>query len=218
MIVENFNLDKFFKYGFTTTKVDLDSCNVLLKLIRLEKFLQESGRYGSDNLSFRVFPEYEQHPRVSTAFETDLIENFWETVAAHEYFSFFRNNYGPFTKVFPMALRYKHRDGMAWHFDVFDSSHLLNILYVTEDHFAVRDGGALEVAKVMVSNDGCPYPDSVTRIGAIPPNHGTLVTIDNTNPTILHSVTKLDCNKERYALSCQFGYLENRSKETRNVV
>lgn len=218
MIRDKFDLDKFYKYGFTTTKVDVEYCDLLLKLIRQELFQQESGRYGSDNLSFRVFPEYEAHPRVATAFQTDLIESFWETLAEQDYFSYFRSSFGKFTKIFPLALKYRERDGMAWHFDVFDASHLLNILYVTDEQFMERDGGALEIAKVMVDKDGCPFPDSVIKVGVVTPNHGTLVTIDNMNPTLLHSVTKLGCTKERIALSCQYGYLENKAKEDRNII
>ena len=206
--------DNFYKLGYNISEIKPEIADRLLVEARALSYQRESGNYGTDNHS-SVSPEFDKTPEITTH-TTPYIEAFWADF--QKQFNFVTNHLGEFTHRRVMTHRYSRSEGMNWHFDVFDGTVALNILYLTKDKFEpwAGDGGALLVGRGEVDSQGVPQLiemlngySLVEHYNSIYPKHGVVVTINNMNPTILHMVNRLNCSKERITMSCQFGYIEH---------
>lgn len=212
------NLDLFYSQGFTATLIDRDIANGLLWELQKQKYTQEDDLYTLDNESSVALadswkgivhpqcPEWDKKSPFNSA--PAPFKDFWFDVAKN-YFKFFTNIWGDFTQQTVMAHRYVKGDGMGWHYDVRDTTWFLNLLYLTEQEFTKEDGGYLGIGRCKVDHNGVPKTSEVQTLAEFVPVHGLLVTIDNTNPKILHRVEKMVSEKERFVLVGQFGYIEN---------
>jgi hypothetical protein len=227
--MEKFNLNNFFRDGFTFTKIDELEADQLLQAIKRDEYIEEEDVYSLDNPSSVALKDSWDgviHPKApswdkKSPFNSapNLFHDFWKNLSESEYFSWFPKLYGSFTHRTIMAHKYNKDDGMGWHYDVTDATLLLNILYLTDDTWNLEDGGYLEVGHCNITGKGIPIKDTVESKIKILPNHGTLVTISNYNPSVLHKVEKLFSDKTRYALVCQLGYFNNViNKETKKYV
>lgn len=222
-----FDLERFWRDGYTVTKIDRDIADELLSGIEAQSYVDEPDAYELDNpASVSLAKSWEgiRHPQApdwdkKSPFNTgpDLFKEFWSEVAFSEYFEWFTQLYGNFTQQSVMVHKYMRNEGMGWHYDVPDATMALNILYLTRDTFTEEDGGYLGVGHCSVDSEGVPVADSVIEVERVLPNHGTLVTLNNMNPKILHRVQKLVAPKSRFSLVCQFGYIGNVLHKERRV-
>lgn len=136
----------------------------------------------------------------------EIFKNFWQEV--EESMSWFTNIYGNFTHRYMLAHRYLENQSLGWHHDLSDSTWFNNILYLGDTNFNKDDGGYLSVCECSIDDQGLPT-EIVSVLADVLPNHGTLITLDNMNPRILHKVYPLMVQKDRFTLSCQFGYIDN---------
>lgn len=139
----------------------------------------------------------------------DEFQSFWSELASSQYYSYFTNIYGEFTQRFMLAHKYEIGQGLGWHHDLTDSTWFNNILFLGDDDFTEEDGGFLGIADCRIDIDGFPMEGTIRNLRNVAPKHGTLVTMNNMHPRLLHRVEPLSRPKNRYTLSCQFGYIEN---------
>ena len=227
--MEKFNLNNFFRDGFTVTKIDIEQADNLLSFIKRDNYIDEEDVYTLDNPSSMALEESWKgviHPKApvwdkKSPFNSapETFQEFWKNLSESDYFSWFPKLYGSFTHRTIMAHKYTKNDGMGWHYDVTDATLLLNILYLSEDVWELKDGGYLEIGHCNVNGKGIPLKNTVESKIKVLPNHGTLVTISNYNPSVLHKVEKIFSSKTRYALVCQLGYFNNViNKETKKCL
>lgn len=204
------NQSTFFYQGFSVSTLDKPEADFLLNEVQRLPFTYESGKYGTDGLSSSAFPEDGANPQTCLRV-SDNIREFWRKRTQRV--NFFKGM-GDFSFQNCIAHTYSTGESMNWHYDLFDRTALLNILYLTTDKFTESDGGYLTIGRCNVDQNGKPLPDTVQPVEVVLPNHGTLVTINNFDPTVVHSVAKLHCQKLRLTLSCQMGYLEHTWKNS----
>lgn len=136
------------------------------------------------------------------------LSDFWEEFSSDQ-LGWFNKTWGPFDHRYLLAHRYQTGQSLGFHHDLSDSTVLNCIGYLGDSDFTEEDGGYLEIAECDVDSEGLPKPKTVRTVRKILPNHGTVVVMDNTNPRLLHRVEPLKSSKNRFTLSCQFGYLRN---------
>lgn len=220
MFAERFNLDHFFKYGYTVTHIDPSVANQVLEWIEAEKF----KRVPTDEIytAYRkidelgksypqMWMEGSQHVQAFDRIQWKKIySHFWSDVLQQEYFTWFRESFGMFSNFGMLAHKFSEGDELGWHRDQIEATYIGNILYLGDDDYTHGDGGYLRVGRVKLNERHTPRLETLEVVGEILPIHGTLVTITNINPCILHDVVKLQVPKRRYTHACRFGFLENR--------
>ena len=226
MIQGQFNLDQFFRQGFTSTFIEKEKADELLGYMKAQKYVHEDDLYTLDNdasvalskswqgIVHPQCPEWDKKSPFNSA--PAVFRDFWFDAARSSYFKFFTDIWGDFTQQTVMAHRYVKGDGMGWHYDTTDTTWLLNLIYLTDQTWTKEDGGYLGVGRGRITSDGIPKPETVQTVAEFIPQHGLLVTLDNSNPKVLHRVQSMTAEKERFVLVGQFGYIENTlSKEKR---
>lgn len=217
MIEGRLNLKSFFKKGYFVSKVDKSTCDYLLQVIQKQPFVEGDGVYASENFRAPLISEWESKkiiPSENKDAPTELTD-FYNKAKSHDFFKPIRQALGEFTQGCPMINRFRNGDGMVWHTDSLDATAITCCLYLTKDEFTYEDGGWLGVGRVI--------GDSVKSYDKILPNHGTLVVINNLDPTNQHRVDPMRVEKERNTLLFHLGYIEHtltkaRLKDIRNVV
>jgi len=145
----------------------------------------------------------------------EMFTEFWLDV--ENSMDWFTSIYGNFTHRYMLAHKYKLNHSLGWHHDLSDSTWFNNILYLGDSDFTKNDGGYLSISDCSIDDKGLPK-EIISILAEVLPNHGTLITIDNMNPRLLHKVHPMKCDKERFTLSCQFGYIDNIMGKTLNKV
>jgi len=219
MIQGYFNHDLFYRQGFTSTFIEKNVADQLLQTMKAQSYVHEDDVYSLDNQASVALSKSWNgvvHPRCpdwdkKSPFNSppSVFKDFWFEAARGPYFKFFTDVWGDFSQQTVMAHRYLRGDGMGWHYDVTDTTWLLNLIYLTDQEFLHEDGGYLGIGRCKITNEGIPMPETVETQAEFVPMHGLLVTIDNTNPKILHRVQKMVTEKERFVLVGQLGYIEN---------
>jgi len=187
------DINLFFKFGYCVENIDKSDADLLLK--------------EAKKLNYSYEEKSEGYLRNQTClnFYNENIDYFWnKRLNSHTFFKLFGN----FSFKNIIAHRYGRGEAMEPHNDVLDRSFILSILYLTDETFYTEDGGELVISRCDIFNDG-KIKGSGKVLKEISPNHGTLVTINNLNPCILHEVSTVKSNKTRIALSCQTGFLEH---------
>jgi hypothetical protein len=213
------DLNNYFKYGYSVSSIPKEWADTLLQWMDSEQYAKEADEYGLDNPSSVALSDSWQGVRHPEAPDWDKKQafcatpkhwkEFWQKFSESEYFDWWRNLYGDFTFRHVMAHKYVKSDGMGWHYDVKDASFMINLIYLSRDTWTIDDGGYIELGHCNVTDRGIPIHGTVQSITKIPPNHGTIVTMTNMNPSILHRVEKLKTDKVRYVAVCQLGYIGN---------
>lgn len=193
-IVKNtyFDVNAFFRFGYQITSIDKPYADILLERIRSQNFFDANQeRAGWSD------------PKV-THWEGDSLpsefHHYWNHLSNSAYFSYFRENWGPFSQGLPMSNHFSVGNGMAWHADLNDGSFMTTMLYLTADEFRIEDGGFLTV--------GIKKGPMIVPLDLVLPSHGVLVTVNNLNPHFQHKVMPLVSDKERYTVMCHFGYVD----------
>jgi len=217
--VNIFNLNSFFRDGYSLTYLDQQTSDRLLTLIDRQEFVDEDDPDGLDNpssLSFDYTWAGLKQPQAPTWDKKNPfnevpqdLKDFWIDLAKGSYFRWFTDLYGDFTHLSIMVHRYVSGDGMGFHHDVLDSTWLLNLIYLVDEPFYEADGGYLGVGHCVVNSECVPIRGTEQEILRVVPSHGLMVTLNNRNPSVLHRVEKLISNKTRRVLVCQMGYIEN---------
>jgi hypothetical protein len=184
------DLNSFFKLGFCVTQINKIDADRMLEETKKLNFIYETKSEG-----------YVKN-QTCLNIHNQKIESFWQNCLNSTHF------FGNFSFKNIIAHRYKIGEAMEPHNDVLSRAFILNILYLTEHTFTQEDGGELIISQCNILPNAkiSSIPRMVTKIL---PNHGTLVTINNLNPCILHEVSLVKSDKIRIALSCQAGFLEN---------
>jgi Rps23 Pro-64 3,4-dihydroxylase Tpa1-like proline 4-hydroxylase len=181
----------FFKDGFLVLDVDT---SFLMKLPLSISFGKESGLYGSDaTQTFKLDSECQP------------LTSFVDDVFARQFFLKLVKPFGFFSTANIIIHKYVKSNAMNWHHDVFDRSVLLVLAYISEDLFTEEDGGLLEIGRCEVDSKGFPIAEPKT-VKTVLPNLGTVVLLNNTDPTLFHRVTPVQSEKTRLVVSCQLGF------------
>lgn len=220
----HFDLNHFFKYGYTVTQLSPALADYMLRLIEAEKFkhVDQEEIYVTYRRIASYHPEIaKRYPEMWTendvhvqAFDKikwkDVYTHFWNDVLQQEYFSWFKSSFGVFSSFGMLAHKFNAGEELGWHRDLIEATYFGNILYLGDDDYTKDDGGYLRVGRVKLDDKNSPRLDTLEVLGEILPNHGTLVTVTNLDPCILHDVVKLQTDKRRYTHGCRFGFIENR--------
>jgi hypothetical protein len=187
------DINLFFKFGYCVEQINKSDADLLLK---------EAKKL---NYSYEEKSEGYLRNQTSLNFYNRAIDYYWDKqLNSYTFFKLF----GKFSFKNIIAHRYEKGEAMETHHDVLDRSFILSILYLTDETFCPEDGGELVISRCEILNDGkIKSPAKILK--KISPNHGTLVTINNLNPCILHEVYTVKSEKTRIALSCQTGFLEH---------
>lgn len=217
MIEGKLDLKSFFKKGYCVAKVDKSVSDHLLQVIQRQPFVEGDGVYASENFRAPLISKWESSKIIPSENKDAPIEllDFYSHAKEHQFFRPFIETMGSFTQGCPMINRFRNGDGMVWHTDSLDATAITCCLYLTPDEFTLEDGGWLGVGRY--------NGESVDVFERILPNHGTLVLINNFDPTNQHRVDPMRSNKERNTLLFHLGYVEHtltkaRLKDIRNVV
>lgn len=210
LIIPKFNLQEFYEHGYTLTHIQKPIADRLLEVMRRQRFIPESQKKPTNPM----LPDWD------TAFSSKTSDNvappefqeFWDQIAAHDYFSYFHLIWGEFSQKNIMAQKYLRGSVVPPHQDVHEGMHITNILYLSGDKFDLSDGGYLRCGKWQLDSAGWGKLETVRNNSKVLPQHGSLVTICNMVPTFCHSVETLASDKERYSLICRMGYKENAEK------
>jgi len=190
------DVDQFYRQGFTTTTLPEELLSEITIEMRMQPYRSETGG----------------HPGVfyPTEASTPSIWKFWKTLGASDYYSYLRRTWGDFTYFYSWGFKYALEQNVPFHGDMEKGMPVLNILYLSFDSFVEDDGGYLKLARLkrpLNVRNLYELPDEdVVGHWRICPNNGVLVTINNTDPLIVHSVERLYAKKDRYTLSCLFGH------------
>lgn len=220
MFSSRFNLNDFFKHGYTVTQLDVKLADQVLEWVEAEKFDKLSQRviYKDRAVEEEMGKSYPSLWTVdgepTQAFDRitwkETYTNFWNEVLQDDYFSFFRKTFGNFSNFCMLGHEFKAGDELGWHRDLIESTYFGNILYLGDNDYTRDDGGYLRIGRTQLDSTGLPLIRSLKIVGEVLPNHGTMVTISNMNPCILHDVVQLKNQKKRYTHACRFGFMENR--------
>jgi len=205
------NIGDLFLHGYSVSKIDPQVADHLLAEINRQSYVV-SQDYRDPEITAPMITAWDAETDrevVAVHNAPPALQKFWVEFGSCPSMRWFHENFGPFTQGSVIINKYRHGDGMGWHYDVPDSTMLQCLIYVGDVDFAENDGGCLEIGRCNVNNHGIPQKDSIIPLSTIPPTHGTVVTILNTNPTLLHRVTPLKAPKNRFTLVCRYGYLEN---------
>jgi hypothetical protein len=217
--VNSFDLNSFFKNGFSITHLSKETADRLRTVIDEEVFEDEEDIYGLDNPSSVVFEhtwkglKHPQAPQWDKKSPFNKVPpelyDFWVETAKSSYFKWFTDLYGDFTHLTVMVHRYVRGDGMGFHNDTSDATWLLNLIYLTDEPFVIEDGGYLGLGRCVVDANCIPIRGTESEIIKIVPEHGLMVTLNNRDPSLLHRVEKLISGKVRRVAVCQMGYIES---------
>jgi len=197
------NVDSLFNQGYAVNRIDLDVANILLDCLKSSVF-ENHGGFHSDHQPPTVVSWAYQKEKTPT-----IICDFWKNLARSPLFDLFTINYGDFSHLQISAHRYLKNQTLLWHHDFHEALPINNILYLADHNINPDDGGLLEIGKWKADRNGWGRQHEVTKTVTILPEHGTLVTLFNMNPSIVHSVTPLKKDYGRYSLICRMGYNEN---------
>jgi hypothetical protein len=217
MIEGNLNLRSFFKKGYCVAKVEKSMSDYLLGVIQRQPFVEGDGVYASENFRAPLISKWESSKIIPSENKDapQELTDFYNQAKVHSFFKPIREALGEFSQGCPMINRFRNGDGMVWHTDSLDATAITCCLYLTPDEFTYEDGGWLGVGRAI--------GDSVALFDRILPNHGTLVVINNLDPTNQHRVDPVKAEKERNTLLFHLGYVEHtltkaRLKDIRNVI
>jgi len=216
-IRDKFDINKFFKDGYTVTKIDSNIADYFLEVVKNQTYVEGDGYYASAGYGAPLISKWESSYVVPSYNEEapKIFKDFWNDLSTSPYFEWFTKNFGDFSQGSPMINKYLKNSGMVWHSDSYDSTFMTNILYLTSENFVESDGGYLGVGKCQLNNDGFLDENTITEIEKILPNHGVMVTVNNIDLTTLHRVEELHNKKERYSLLCHLGYVDQTLTHTR---
>jgi hypothetical protein len=195
--------DAFFNQGYVVNKINTTIADELLAFLKTEIFQDHSGVYVQNQPPSIVSWSYQENktpPRIN---------DFWKNLATSEFFDLFSVNYGDFSHLKMSAHRYSKNQTLLWHHDFHEALPINNILYLSDKEVTYDDGAVLEIGRWRPDRNGWGQQKEVKKIASILPQHATLVTLFNMNPTIVHSVTPLQTNYARFSLICRMGYSEN---------
>ncbi len=211
------NLEEFFSRGFSVSELDPRVSAELLKVAEDCDFFQPDGtnnpREATWEDSDKKLPLYNNPP--------DKYKGFGKMFSRHPYFSWFTELYGDFNHTNIMLQLCEKGQEMSWHWDLFDAVPVVNMIYLSPDDIEDCDGGGFEVGRCSInkSSGTIDYDREIEKLASIIPKHGTVVTINNTNPLFCHKVSKMLADKKRYTMIVQMGYKENviNSKMEKNI-
>jgi hypothetical protein len=198
-----FDADTFFNQGFVINHIDLKKADSLLEVLKRQVFNSHSGVYQNNHPPQVVSWSYHENQTPPSIFE------FWSELAKSSFFDLFTLNYGDFSQLKMSAHKYLKNQTLLWHQDFHEALPINNVLYLADAPVKEEDGGLLEVGKWRVDRNGWGQQKEVSKIATVLPSHGTLVTMFNMNPTIVHAVTPMKGDYGRYSLICRMGYREN---------
>ena len=208
MIDGTLELQSFFERGFAVSKIRKEFADELLEVAN-----GESYREMPEDATLPLCASWENWDRGLPRYNDVPVvyRDFADALARQPYFEWYQTVFGAFSHKNIMLQLCKKGNGLGYHFDVFDATHMINILYLSPDDFSDRDGGLLEAARCRVLPDGRDIDRGarIERLGSVVPVHGTLVTVNNLVPTFCHRVTPVRTDKRRISLIMQFGYTEN---------
>jgi hypothetical protein len=224
MIKGRFDINGFFRRGFTVTEIEKEAADFYLAEVEKQPFVEGDHFYASENFGAPLISKWESthivpsHNREAPS----VFKKFWDDLSGHSYFEWFTKNFGPFSQGSPMINQYRKNDGMVWHTDSYDATFMTNILYLSRDNLSLEDGGYLSVGRCSLNEHGVVDKDTIIHYADILPNHGVLVTVNNIDHTTLHRVAPMAVSKQRISLLCHLGYAEqtltrNRLKKVRGL-
>jgi hypothetical protein len=205
------NIGTLFKRGFAIDLLPISQADALLSQVVAQNFVT-SADYRDPGISSPLITDWDANTdrEVIQVHNAPLhLQQAWRQLGESSMLSWFLNQFGPFSQGSVLVNKYIAGQAMGWHYDVPDATFLQVLVYLGDNDFVPEDGGALQLGKCRVNAAGNPDADSIIPIENVIPNHGTVVTILNTNPTLLHRVHPLQTPKNRYTLVCRYGYLEN---------
>ena len=196
-------LNQLFRDGFFVSSIPKDVADRLLVEAKNDSYLPDKpgspdiAEWEADNPSLN-----NQIPPVYLAF--------MEQLGLSEATRHMRAHMGDWSRTNVMLQRGKRGDSMVWHHDSYDPMHLICLVYLSDEHWEMSDGGLLQLGEGDIDEHGFLVDQgSVVVKASVPPNHGTIVWAINTNPRWVHRVTEIVCDKTRYTMVGQFGYREN---------
>lgn len=204
-----FDLDHFHTFGYTSSFLDPDTSDAVQALMHIQEWTQEvynppnavsDSWVGKNGYNHPPLYANERIPQCRALYSA------WDQVVQSGYFKFFTDTWGAFNKSVVKALRFSKGDALGWHYDLDDHAKLLNLVYFTGEPFTRTDGGHLSIGRCKVDEFGLPEVSTIELMAEFIPQNGLIVTIDNTNPKILHKVEKLISDKERFVLSGKLGW------------
>lgn len=205
------NVGDLFKRGFSVDHIEQERAVSILSELEKQTYVS-SQDYRDPNLSAPMIADWDainDREVIQVHNAPEPIRLVWELLGNSEQFRWFTDNFGKFSQGSVIVNKYRAGDAMGWHYDVPDSTLLQVLVYLGDADFTTEDGGELQVGKCVVNERGIPLKDSIIPLESVLPNLGTVVTILNTNPTLLHRVLPLKNPKNRFTLVCRYGYLEN---------
>lgn len=200
-----------FRDGIALETIDRAWADEILDQVRKQPFVK-SQDYGSQEGLAPMITQWdsEQDREVTQALNCPAyFQALWHRIKESR-FPWIQNTFGKFTQGSVLINKYPKGHEMRWHSDTLDGTYIQTLLYVTSSEFLEDDGGYLEVGRCSVTEHG--VYDRLTPIQPVQtilPNHGVMVNILNTDPTLLHRVAKVQSTKERYTVVLRYGYLEN---------
>jgi hypothetical protein len=203
------NVNKFYKEGYDVWQMPSDLNAILWSSIISETYNQHTVYKGIPTWSInndmvagsveRVYDRKTEQemakrslelvPKVYTDCITELFKN-------NYYNEWFINTCG-----YKWELRFidlwNGSDNLDWHWDGVEDHDIGFLIYFTEEPEWKSDWGS--VLKLGERDYGS---NSVTDIGQVNPNNGTVVLLNNMNPRFVHSVNPLqDITKNRYTIN-----------------
>ena len=205
------NIGDLFKKGYSIDVLDSVVADELLAEVRAQTYVV-SQDYRDPELTAPMIADWDANTdreviQVSNAPLT--LQKLWRKFGESAHTLWFQQYFGQFSQGSVLINKYRDSDAMGWHYDVPDATVLQVLIYLGDSDYTEDDGGTLQIGKCRVNEVGLPERDSIIPVENVLPNHGKVVTILNTNPTLLHRVLPLKKPKSRYTLVCRYGYLEN---------
>lgn len=202
------NIGELFKKGYTISRIGPNRATHFLEEVKKQTFVV-SQDYRDPEMSAPMITDWDAKvdgPVVKAHNAPFAFNWIWDVFGDSEWF---KSSFGKFTNGSVIVNKYRPGDGMGWHYDVPDATFLQTMIYLGDSDFIETDGGGLEIGRCRVTSNGLPIKDSIIPVETVLPNHGTVVTILNTAPTLLHRVLPLNSPKSRFTIVCRYGYIGN---------
>lgn len=201
MINDNELLELFTK-GYLITQYDIEKSDKILRQMESESWLSLKSEHDvGDNyknvknrsISVRSILQPLQRTEADDTFIKDICDY------AKPIFDLYE---GYDTHLLPSFCAGEGYE-MTMHSDIYDRSIISVVAYFGNAIMEEKDGGYLSIAKRQ--SDG-----TYAQLERIKPSHGKIVLLCNSNPTIQHSVEKMNATgKNRYCYIGSFGTAEN---------
>lgn len=201
------DLDSFFHRGYAVGQLNEQAAAALAMRVQRESYIRrDEDQHDPGAASWEATGSDLPHDNAVPPVD----RRFFDRLRDEPYFHAYQSRFGSFSRDVIMLQLARQYDEMGWHWDGCDSTHMVNMVYLTPDSIGEGDGGLLEIGTCLIDRHGQPRPqDGVEVIGRVVPRNGTVVTLNNLSPGFVHRVTPLASDKQRYTLIGQFGYAEN---------